>query len=30
MPDGLEAAMSRQDLADLIAFLQGANLHAAK
>ena len=30
MPDGLEAGMSRQELADLIAFLQGANLRAAR
>jgi putative heme-binding domain-containing protein len=30
MPDGLEAGMSRSDLADLIAFLQGANLRSAK
>jgi putative membrane-bound dehydrogenase-like protein len=27
MPDGLEQNMSKQDLADVIAFLQGANLH---
>jgi len=27
MPDGLEKDMSRQDLADVIAFLQGRNLH---
>ena len=26
MPDGLEAGMSPQDVADLIAFLQGSNL----
>jgi len=30
MIDGLEAGMSRQELADLIAFLQGANLRAAR
>ncbi len=27
MPEGLEKEMSRQDLADVIAFLQGAGLH---
>jgi putative membrane-bound dehydrogenase-like protein len=27
MPEGLEQAMNRQDLADVIAFLQGRNLH---
>ena len=26
MPDGLEAGMTPQDVADLIAFLQGSNL----
>jgi putative heme-binding domain-containing protein len=29
MPPGLEAAMSRQDMADLLSFLKGENLGAA-